>query len=153
MRNIDDQNEYHQILDRIQKLSPETDRLWGKMSVNEMICHISDPIRDVLGIRITEPVTPEEIRPKIIEMVLTETDWDRNLPTFPPYLQGPGGGGTKPTDFEADKLSMIDLVNRYHSLDPNFKLHPHAGLGILTREQCGMFLWKHTDHHLRQFGV
>jgi hypothetical protein len=153
MRSINDVNEIETMMDRIQQLSAGSVPDWGKMSVNEMLCHISDALRDVLGIRIVEPVTPEEIRPQIIQMVLTEEEWDHHLPTFPPYLQGPEGGGTKPVNFNTDKESLLHLLQQYKSLDAGFSFYPHAGLGILTRDQCGKFLWKHLDHHLRQFGV
>ena len=153
MTTILNKSEFEKIIERINKLTHESKGLWGKMTVHEMFCHISDPIRDILGIRITEPVTPPEIRAKIISMVLTESDWDKNIPTFPPYLQSEDGGGTKPTKFDNDKKSLLDLVHKLYSTTTDYNYYPHAGLGMLTREQIGQFIWKHTDHHLRQFGV
>lgn len=123
------------------------------MTVNEMLCHVSDPLRDILGLRNTVPVTPEEMRPQIISMVMVEDEWQHNLPTFPPYLQGEDGGGTKPTDFESDKKTLLELLNSFFNTTNDFQFHPHAGLGILSREQFGQFIWKHTDHHLREFGA
>lgn len=153
MKSINDNHEYDLIIRRISHLTPATKSLWGKMDVNEMICHQSDPLRDIMGIRITEPVVPKEMQPKIYEMVMTEEDWAHDLPTFPPYLQAAEGGGTKPTTFDQDKKALLDLLTKYHTLAPDFQFHPHAGLGVLTKDQFGMFFWKHIDHHLRQFGV
>lgn len=153
MTTILNESGLNNTLQRIHKLSPESKCLWGTMTVNEMLCHTSDLLRDVLGIRHTEPITPPEMRPQIFAMVMTEADWDINLPTLPPYLQAQDGGGTKPTNFEDDKQTLLDLVNKLYQTTPDYEFHPHAGLGILTREQLGQFIWKHTDHHLRQFGV
>ena len=138
---------------RIGRLQPDTSRQWGTMSAHEMICHLSDPFRDILGIRNTTPVTPEEMRPQLVEMVLGEDHFGQNLPTFSPYLQGPGGGGTLPDNFETDKTTLIDLIQKFHSTDPGYEFDAHAGLGILNREQLGLYSWKHLDHHLKQFGM
>lgn len=153
MNNLINNADYEQIKNRINKLTSETHQLWGKMTVNEMICHISDPIRDILGIRETALVVPEEMRLQIVQMVLNETPFNRDLPTFPPYLQAADGGGTKPAHFEHDKTALLDLINQFYATDSAFNFHTHAGLGVLSREQFGLFLWKHFDHHLRQFGV
>jgi len=153
MKTILNQSEYEAIIGRCQNLTPDTKGVWGKMTVNEMLCHTSDIFRDILGIRQTEPVTPVEMRPQILAMVLTEQDWDKNLPTFPPYLQGEGGGGTKPVNFESDKKSLLGLINMFYNTTEDFSFSPHAGLGVLSRDQFGAFVWKHTDHHLREFGV
>ncbi|MFN0031924.1 MAG: hypothetical protein ACKVOR_07180 [Flavobacteriales bacterium] len=110
------------IIHRINKLTPDAKGLWGKMTVNEMLCHNADMLRDILGIRQTEPVTPVEMRPQIIAMVITENEWDKSLPTFPPYLQGEGGGGTKPTNFDADKNALLELIGKFYNTpaDLNF---------------------------------
>jgi hypothetical protein len=153
MTTILNKSECDAIINRINKLTPDAKSIWGKMTVNEMLCHTADLLRDILGIRQTEPVTPVEMRPQIIAMVITAQEWDKNLPTFPPYLQGECGGGTKPANFEADKKTLLDLVNKFCNTTDNFSFFPHAGLGVLSREQNGNLIWKHTDHHLRQFGV
>lgn len=153
MKNLIHKSDYDQIVSRIRRLSANSQHVWGKMTVNEMICHVSDPFRDVLGIRNTEPVLPEEMRLQIIPMVLNEMPFDRNLQTFPPYLQGQDGGGTKPTSFEADKKVLLGMVEKFYATDNHAKFQPHAGLGVLSKEQLGIYFWKHLDHHLQQFGV
>jgi len=153
MKSILENTELDKMLQRISNLKSDSKNLWGKMTVNEMLCHISDPIRDILGIRKTEPVTPPEMRPQIKAMVMVEEEWGHNLPTFPPYLQEEGGGGTKPTNFEDDRKTLIGLLNQFYNTNSDFVFHPHAGLGVMSRPEYGNFIWLHTDHHLRSFGV
>ena len=153
MISILNQHDYEGMTRRVEHISKESTPLWGKMTAHEMVCHATDIVRDVLGVRQVEPMTPPEMRPQIIAMVITENEWDKNIDTFPPYLQGEGGGGTKPVDFESDKRTLLDLLRRLYETDDQFQFSPHAGLGILSREQNGVFIWKHTDHHLRQFGL
>jgi hypothetical protein len=151
MKTIFDPADYDSLVERIVKLDPRAKRLWGRMTINEMIVHLSDPLRDMLGTRITQPVTPPELWPKLIAKVLTESDWAHNQRTFSPYLQEEGGGGTRPKGFEEDRTTLLQLVSKFYKTIPDFVPHPHAGLGMLTREQAGLYIWKHIDHHLRQF--
>src|SRR5262245_36618554 len=129
--------DYHDIVNRINKLSPDSKNEWGKMTVNEMICHISDPFRDVLAMRISKPAIPFLLRPLMKPLVLSQKPWKKNLKTFRVYLQGEGGGGTKPTDFENDRKTLLDVLNKFSSVDKNFQFGNHGGLGKLSREENG----------------
>lgn len=153
MKTVFDKAEYEDLVNRIGRLNAGTKGLWGKMTANQMVCHASDLIRDLMGVRQVEILTPPEMRSQIIAMVITENEWDKNLQTFPPYSQEEGGGGTRPTDFESDRQTLLDLVSQIYHAPEDYRFHPHAGLGVLEREQAGVFVWKHTDHHLREFGV
>ncbi len=153
MKTIFEKTELENLIHRCNNLNEDSKNLWGKMSAIQMLCHASDPIRDVLGIRETIPVTPPEMHPQIKSMVMVAEDWPHNLPTFPPYLQEEGGGGTEPTNFEEDRKNLIQLLNQLFSTTDASTFHPHAGIGVLTRQELGKFVWKHTDHHLRSFGV
>jgi len=153
MKTLFDTKTTSETLQRIDQLQESTQPLWGKMTVNQMICHVSDPFRDFLKIRNTKPVTPFIFRPLMKWMLLNQKPFGKNAPTVKPYLQSPKGSGTKPKDFESDKAALKDLVNNFSGLDDSFALGPHAALGQLTKQQAGLFMWKHLDHHLRQFGV
>ncbi len=141
------------IIERIQRLSLDTPRQWGKMTPNQVVCHIADPFRDVLQLRQSKPAFPRLFQPLMRLFVLTEKDWKPNTPTLQVYRQGDGGGGTTPTDFETDKATLLGLVLQFCSKDAQHKFGPHPGIGQLSREQHGFMMWKHTDHHLRQFGL
>ncbi|GIV32799.1 MAG: hypothetical protein KatS3mg031_0334 [Chitinophagales bacterium] len=142
-----------ELLERINRLQPSSQPLWGKMTVHEMICHVSDPFRDVLKIRNIQPVTPFFLRPLLKWILLNKKPFGKNAPTVKPYLQSHKGGGTKPKNFENDKTALKDLVIKFSELDDHFVLGPHAALGKLSRDQAGLLMWKHLDHHLRQFGL
>lgn len=57
----------------------------------------------------------------------------------------------KDGDVELQKAIWIDLIAAYeHYSNPDFV---HDFFGKMTKEQIGILVYKHTDHHLRQFGV
>ncbi len=141
-----------EIVQRIQHLQTTAMPEWGTMSVNEMVCHVADPIRDLLGIRKTKPVVPFFFRPVVKTILLSKKPKRQNSPTIRPFRQGASGGGTKPTSFESDKLALLNLIETFSSIDQSFRLQPNPGAGKLNREEAGFVVWSHLDHHLKQFG-
>lgn len=55
MKNIFSSKDNLEILNRIMNLTPDSKRQWGKMTVNEMVCHCADQIRVALGKIETRP--------------------------------------------------------------------------------------------------
>jgi hypothetical protein len=153
MNTLFNSKDYTQMLERISKLNSSSAPLWGKMTVNQMVCHLSDPFRDFLKIRITSPVVPFFLRPLFKMMLLGKSPFGKNSPTVKPYLQSIKGGGTKPKSFDSDLSELKNLLYKFASLDSKTELGNHGALGLLNQEQAGIFMWKHLDHHLRQFGV
>jgi len=52
-------------------------------------------------------------------------------------------------DVSSEKKKWISLMEEYaHYSDNEFE---HWFFGKMTKEQVGYFVYKHTDHHLRQF--
>ena len=60
-------------------------------------------------------------------------------------------GGTRPTEFEADRQRLIQLMRRFSAADAKYGTHP--ALGTLTRDEWLIWGYRHTDHHLRQFAL
>lgn len=151
--NLFDSATQQATLDRIRRLQPDTPRQWGQMTPAQVVCHMADPFREVLKLRQSKPAVPRIFQPLLRLIVLTEKDWKPNTPTLQAFRQGEGGEGTPPTDFESDKATLLALVDRFCAQPADFSFGRHPGVGQLSRDQNGFFLWKHTDHHLRQFGL
>ena len=49
MKSLGDPALAEQIIHRVRKLTPDTPRIWGKMSPNQMLCHCTDQIRMAFG--------------------------------------------------------------------------------------------------------
>ncbi len=54
-------------------------------------------------------------------------------------------------DFETEKANWKQLIERYEAF--NAKKFTHWFFGEMTKEQLGQFIYKHSDHHLKQFGA
>ena len=72
----------------------------------------------------------------------------KSSPTAPEFVV------TDPRDFEKEKARLILEVKQFSSAgEAKCTKEPHAFFGPRTPQQWGIGMYKHLDHHLRQFGV
>jgi hypothetical protein len=57
-------------------------------------------------------------------------------------------------DFAAEHARLGSLIDRIAAAGPaGCTSHPHAFFGPLSADEWGILMYKHLDHHLRQFGA
>jgi transposase InsO family protein len=57
-------------------------------------------------------------------------------------------------DLESERERLCGLIDRFAASGPaGCTKHPHSFFGRLTPEEWATLMYKHLDHHLRQFGV
>jgi hypothetical protein len=136
-----------EILDRTQQLCPDAQRRWGKMTAPQMIAHLTDQMGHTLG---DKPCAPKPSRLRLPVIRLLVIYW---LPWPKGRIKGPPDAFvTQPTEWEADRGALVELVRRFAECDSN-DWPPHAMFGRMSRRDWGVFCYRHFDHHLRQFGA
>lgn len=136
-----------QILERINKLTPESQQKWGKMNVAQMMAHLQLPIEVAYGTRIVKGNWFIKLLvPLFKKSLYNEKPWKNGLPTDKSFIMT---GETK--DFETEKSKLLELVEKFS--ESSIRDTPHPIFGKMTKEQWSNATWKHLDHHLRQFGV
>jgi hypothetical protein len=137
---------------RLAELRPETPARWGRMSAHQMVCHLADTFRMALGER---PVEELFNRPVRVVMrwagLYVPVPFPRGAPTLPVLDQR--RQGTPPGDFEADRAELLALLDRFLAAGPSLAGNAHPLFGPLTEREWRRWAEKHTDHHLRQFGL
>ena len=79
-------------------------------------------------------------------IIKDEKPLDKNIPTSDAFkVEGKNG------DLEERKSQWIDLITDYRGFSNDEFIHDF--FGKMTKEQIGILAYKHSDHHLRQFGV
>ena len=72
----------------------------------------------------------------------------RNTPTSPLLVTADD------RDLAAERQRLQALVQRFAAGGPaGCTSHPHTFFGRLTPEEWAVLMYKHVDHHLRQFGA
>lgn len=150
MRTIFDINTRTALIGRIEKINEENQAKWGKMNVFQMLKHNTYWNRWILG---KENHTYKQafmgkLFGKIVlkKMIKDEKPFDKNIPTSSQFKAKDLNG-----DLEKEKAKWISLIKEYENYqNPNFV---HDFFGKMTKEEIGILVHKHCDHHLRQFGV
>jgi hypothetical protein len=138
---------YAEIIDRLDKLSENSKRLWGKMTVGQMCWHCQYPLK--LAITNKENTSRGNWFIKLFfkKSLYNDKPWRRNLPTSPQLR------AREPKNFKEERDKLKSLVNEFHSLQGREVWYPHPTFGTFTKDQWGQLQYKHLNHHLTQFGV
>src|SRR2546423_10772109 len=124
MKNLADLSVRQSIVDRIDRVRPDSGALWGRMSAHQMLCHLADSFRSALGEKEVSPATGILQRSLIKWLALyLPIPWPKNLPTRPEAEQGLGG--TPPTDFERDPADLLLLRQRVSGPENGVPIRPH----------------------------
>lgn len=151
MKNIIKSENYSSIVKRITSLKEDNQRVYGTMSCNEMLVHVTDPIREALTVRNTRDHSNFFFRTLGKFIIMYALPWPKNLPTTPSYL--PKKSGTPISNFKDDKDVLLKLLSNFISTSENTSLGSHPLLGKLNRKEWGRMLYLHLDHHLKQFSA
>jgi hypothetical protein len=135
---------------RIGLLGPEQQRLWGKMTVSQMLSHTSLALEMAVGdLKPKRMMIGRVIGPIITRLALgNERPLKRESPTAPDLVV------RNQPQFEVERARLSGLVERFAAGGPSkVTSHPHTFFGRLTPAQWSELMYKHLDHHLRQFGA
>ncbi len=125
---------------------------WGRMSAAQMICHLADAFRMALGDKPVQGVATLPTRSVVKWLALYQPwPWPPGFATRPEIDQAVGG--TRPTMFTRDADEVESLMRRVAEAPRDFAWPPHPVFGPLTWAEWQRWGYRHTDHHLRQFGV
>jgi hypothetical protein len=132
---------------RLAHLAPGVTPGWGTMTAPRMLLHIIQSFRSSTGDLFVKPkITPLKL-PPLKQLVIYVLPFPKNVPTAPELLSG------TPGDWAADVSRLGELIDQYATLDQGRQWPVHAAFGQMTGEQWGVLMYRHTDHHFRQFGV
>lgn len=148
MKSVFDTSTREELVKRINSLSQQSNAQWGKMNVFQMLKHCTLSEEMILGKIKIKRVLPGRLFGRMIlkKLLKDNSPFGKNSPTSS-ILKTTGESG----DIEQQKKEWINRIEQYDNYNnPNF-IHPF--FGPMTKKEIGFFAYKHTDHHLRQFGA
>lgn len=149
MKSVFEEANRRELVGRIRTVQKDSPRQWGKMNVTQMVKHCVVWEAWIQGTH--TPRYKQELLGYVFgklalrNMIKDDGPFRRNLPTSRPFRVRDASG-----DLELEKTNWIRMVESYTNYsNPEFI---HDFFGKMTREQIGILAYKHSDHHLRQFG-
>ncbi|MEO8414798.1 MAG: DUF1569 domain-containing protein [Ginsengibacter sp.] len=146
MKSIFDKTTRDELIKRINLLNENSAAQWGKMNIYQMLKHCTLCEEMYLGKTKYKRAFIGRLFGKIglRNLLKDEKSIQRNAPTSPAFKIAETTGNVS-----AEKMKWISLIGEYAKYsNDNFE---HWFFGKMTKEQVGRFVYKHTDHHLRQF--
>lgn len=149
MANIFFAKSNEELLNRLENLSPTSERIWGTMNVSQMLFHCRKPMevcdgklvakRSFLGILFGKSIKRKFLQSKYVK---------KHVPTLPEFV------ANGDYDFVVEKEKIRSEILRYLNLGPEIIVNTkHPFFGNMTSEEWGILHYKHLDHHFKQFGV
>jgi len=149
MKSLFEKSASDEMIARINKLTPAAQPLWGKMNAAQALAHLSISLRAASG---------EDTYKKGLLGILFgglakkaafgEKPFRHNVPTDKKYVV------SDERDLGVERKNLIAAVQKFSQAGPaGITKCPHPFFGVLTVQEWDILMWKHLDHHLRQFGV
>ena len=149
MKSLYEKSVLQEVMSRIEKLSADQKPVWGKMNAAQMMEHCSLILDFATGRNKPKRMFLGYILGPIIKnQYYNDEPLMKNSPTAKDFIVA------DQQDFEKAKNRLVNLVKEFsEGGEAKCTTHPSAFFGKLTPAQHGMGVYKHTDHHLQQFGV
>ena len=135
------------LIERILNLSDNSTPLWGKMSVDQMCEHCIAAINVAFGKQDLTISFPMRLLGRLLKNKAFNSDFGKNSPMAKEFRI------TSHSDFEKSQTQLIACVQEFAKGTSVITVMHHPFWGKMSFEDWDKLMYRHLDHHLRQFGV
>jgi len=149
MKNLFEKDAVDEIVARVNKLQPTSPRQWGKMDVAQMLAHCANTM-DMASGRLNSPriFVGRILGPLVKPVFINEKPFSKNNPTDKKLRIA------DQREFASEQERLKSGVREFHEGgEAKCTRHPHPFFGTLSPQDWARGMYKHLDHHLRQFGA
>ena len=139
------------ILTHLNNIESTTQPLWGSMSAQRMVEHLSDSLKMAVGQNVFPLSIPEDRIPKMKEFLLSDKPMAKNIEV--PFAKKDAVLRCTDLELAIDELAenWVEFEEYFSENDQETTLHPYYG--PLNYEKWNCLHAKHFTHHLQQFGL
>jgi len=147
MKSFFEDGVHDELKSRLNNLTNNSQALWGKMNIGQMLYHCQMPLNIILE-KETYGVKPNWLVNLLFKKSMySDKPWRKNSPTAPAFRI------TDEKEFETEKEALSQLLDELHGQRKREIWQAHPSFRKLTKDQWGKMQYKHLDHHFTQFGV
>lgn len=135
-----------ELAQRLDRLTATTRPRWGRMDAGRMVCHLLEAFRMPSGeLRIRRRFVP--LRGVVRWLMLYQLPFPKGAPTAREMLIRPA------STFDDDRAALGAAIRAATEPAATAPRGDHPLFGEMSVRDWGVLMYKHTDHHLRQFGL
>ena len=151
MTNLFDATVVDQVKTRLGRLRPQSERHWGKMTAAQMLAHCSVSMQWAVGEVVPEKgALPARLLGRLVKPLVfrNEDPLRKNSPTAKSLIV------VDEPDLDKERERLSGLIDKFAvGGAAGCTKNPHSFFGKMTPEEWAILMYKHLDHHLRQFGA
>ena len=147
MKSIWNDVDYRYVKRRLDSLTPMTAPQWGRFDAPGMVAHLTDCLRMASGeLPVAGKKLPIRFTP-LKQLIIYVLPFPKSAPTAPELI------ARRPVDWHGELEDLRGELDALVKRGRSGPFVPHPAFGELTGATWGVLIYKHMDHHLRQFGV
>jgi hypothetical protein len=150
VKNLFDAARVDELKERVARLSPQSPRQWGTMNAAQAAAHCAMAFELASGERKPPRALIGRLIGRLIKPLALGDDkpMRRNSPTVKGLVI------VDECELTKERERLCAAIDRFAAAGPSgCTTHPHSFFGRLTPDEWAVLMYKHVDHHLRQFGV
>ena len=149
MKTLLDPKTLDETIERVNKITPDAPAVFGKLSPHSMLCHLIDSFEIGFGQKGELKINSGFLNSKLGRWFVIDSPipWPKGKLDAPPeFLET-----TACDSFDQDREKVLSLLKKFQDGETqSWGISPL--LGKLGPQQWGRLQFRHTDHHLQQFG-
>jgi Protein of unknown function (DUF1569) len=147
MKSIWQRESQRELTDRFGRLAWDRRAEWGSFTAPKMVCHLADSLRMAMGDLKVAPKKLPIRYPPLKQLVIYVAPFPKGAPTAPELLV------RQPGEWTNDVADLQSLLARAATASSTDAWPEHPAFGRLSRRAWGVLMYRHIDHHLKQFGA
>jgi hypothetical protein len=148
MKTLFEASTVEEVKARMERLGPDTERLWGTMSPAQALAHCSTVMEVAVGLTFPPRTLAGRLFGRYAKSMFgKEKPLRRNMPTDKHFVV------SDERELVVERQRLSGLIDRLAAGPEACTKHPHSFFGPLTPVEWATLTYRHLDHHLRQFQV
>ena len=147
MKSIWQEEARRELSARVGALAWDRPAAWGKFTAPKMVCHLADSLKMAMGdLKVARKNLPIRY-PPLKQLIIYWAPFPKGAPTAPELL------ARAPREWSRDIGDVQELLERAASARTTDTWPEHPAFGKLSTRAWGVLIYRHMDHHLKQFGA
>jgi hypothetical protein len=148
MKSVWNAEDRRALLQRVERLTPERRGRWGSMNAPQMVVHLADAIRMASGeLAVASRNVPILRHFPVKHLFVYCLPFPKGAPTAPELL------ARQPAAWTTEIVGLRQELEAFARRGPAATAPEHPAFGRMSGRAWGALVYRHMDHHLRQFGV